>query len=61
MKAELPEEGSQWMDTFGKPFKVISATRSWVTGMCRGHKRGMGLAVFLDNMITLDEWLKEAL
>ena len=55
------EEGSQWVDTFGKPFKVISATRSWVTCKHLGQKRGMGLAVFLDNMVPLDEWLEAAL
>ena len=50
--------GSLWVDTFGKAFKVTTATRSWVSAMCLGHKREMGLSVFMDNMIPIDERLE---
>ena len=55
----LPSK-SLWCD--GKRFyKVVDATRAWVTYVCLGQLGGMGLGAFKENMIPVDQILEEEL
>ena len=51
---------SLWCD--GKRFyKVVSATRAWVTYVCPNSTKemGMGLGAFKENMIDIDKILED--